>query len=324
MIFGDVAATVGGTPLVELGRMGRGLPGRLIAKLEMRNPCGSVKDRLGVALLEDAEQKGQLRPGMTLVEPTGGNTGIGLAFAAAIRGYRLVLTMPEVMSRERVALLRQLGAEVILTPGILMRDAVARAERLLHEIPGSLMLDQFRNPANPDLHRRTTAVELWEGTEGAIDVFVSAVGTGGTITGVGEVLKQRKATARIVAVEPAGAAVLSGGPVGSHQMPGIGVGFIPDVLNRSILDEVIPVSDADAIHCAQRLAREEGIVAGVSSGAALHAALDVASRRDADGKMIVVLLADTGERYITTNLFARAPLESSATGHSDPTPHSIG
>jgi cysteine synthase A len=291
--------------MVELGRLAKGLPGRVVAKLEMRNPCGSVKDRLGVALIEDAEGQGVLRPGMTLVEATGGNTGIGLAFAAAIRGYRLVLTMPETMSTERVALLRHLGADVVLTPGILMGDAVARATQLVKEIPGSIMLDQFTNPANPEVHRRTTAVEVWEDTRGAVDVFVSAVGTGGTITGVGEVLKARKPGVRIVAVEPAGAAVLSGGPVGNHMMPGIGVGFIPAVLNRAILDEVLAVTDEDAFGCTRRLAREEGILAGVSSGAALHAALAVASRPDAAGKTIVVLLADTGERYVTTTLFAR-------------------
>jgi cysteine synthase A len=305
MIFSDAAATVGRTPMVELGRLGRGLPGRVVAKLEMRNPCGSVKDRVGVALIEDAERRGVLRPGMTIVEPTGGNTGIGLAFVAAIRGYRLVLTMPETMSKERVALLRQLGAEVVLTPGILMGDAIARAERLVKEHPDSVMLNQFKNPANPEVHRRTTAVEIWEDTEGAVDYFVSAVGTGGTITGVGEALKQRKPTVRVVAVEPAGAAVLSGRPAGSHHIPGIGIGFVPDVLNRSILDEVISVTDEDAYRCAQRLAREEGILAGASSGAALHAALSVASRESAAGKLIVVLLADTGERYITTSLFAQ-------------------
>jgi cysteine synthase A len=263
VIFGDLTATVGKTPMVELGRLGRGLFGRLVAKLEMRNPCGSVKDRLGVALIENAERQGVLRSGMTLVEPTGGNTGIGLAVAAAVRGYRLVLTMPETMSRERVALLRHLGAEVVLTPGILMGDAIVRATQLVKEIPGSIMLDQFSNPANPEVHRQTTAVEIWDDTRGAVDFFVSAVGTGGTITGVGEVLKQRKPAVRIVAVEPVGAAVLSGEPAGSHQMPGIGVGFIPKVLNRSIIDEVIAVTDEDAFRCARQLAREEGIVAGV-------------------------------------------------------------
>jgi cysteine synthase A len=271
----------------------------------MRNPCGSVKDRLGVALIEDAERRGVLQSGMTLVEATGGNTGIGLAFAAAIRGYRLLLTMPETMSKERVAVLRHLGAEVLLTPGILMTDAVARARQLVQEIPGAIMLDQFKNPANPEVHRRTTALEIWEDTQGAIDVFVSAVGTGGTITGVGEVLKKHKPDVRIVAVEPAGAAVLSGRPAGSHQMPGIGVGFIPEVLNRSILDEVIVVTDDEAFACTRRLAREEGIIAGISSGAALHAALAVAGRSDATAKLIVVLLADTGERYVTTSLFTK-------------------
>ncbi|HEY7460772.1 MAG TPA: cysteine synthase A [Gemmatimonadota bacterium] len=305
MIHRDVTATVGRTPMVELPRLGKGLPGRVVAKLEMRNPCGSVKDRLGVALIDDAERKGLLRPGMTLVEATGGNTGIGLAFAAAIRGYRLVLTMPETMSKERVALLRHLGAEVVLTPGILMVDAVAHAKQLLEEIPNSIMLDQFTNPMNPEVHRRTTAMEVWNDTQGAVDVFVSAVGTGGTVTGVGEVLKQRKPGVRVVAVEPAGAAVLSGGPAGEHLMPGIGVGFIPEVLNRAILDEVIVVTDEEAFECTRRLAREEGILAGVSSGAALHAALAVASRQHAAGKMVVVLLADTGERYVTTPLFVK-------------------
>ena len=290
--------------MVELRKVTRGLPGRIVAKLEMRNPCGSVKDRVGVALIEDAERRGVLRPGMTLVEATGGNTGIGLAFAAAIRGYRLVLTMPETMSTERVALLRHLGAEVLLTPGILMGDAVARAVQLVGEIPASILLDQFRNPANPEVHRRTTAVEIWEDTAGAVDVFVSAVGTGGTITGVGQVLKERKPGVRVVAVEPAGAAVLSGRPAGNHLIPGIGVGFVPEVLDRGILDEVVAVTDEEAFDSTRRLAREEGILAGVSSGAALRAALAIASRDDAAGKMIVVLLADTGERYVTTKLFA--------------------
>jgi cysteine synthase A len=290
--------------MIEFRRVAKGLPGRVVAKLEMRNPCGSVKDRVGVALVEDAERRGVLQPGMTLVEATGGNTGIGLALAAAIRGYRLVLTMPESMSTERVALLRHLGAEVVLTPGILMGDAIARAKELVAETPGSIMLDQFTNPANPEIHRRTTAEEIWKDTQGRIDVFVSAVGTGGTITGVGEVLKQRKPAVRVVAVEPAGAAVLSGRPAGNHSIPGIGVGFIPEVLNRAILDEVIAVTDEEAFECARRLAREEGVLAGVSSGAALHAALGVATREDATGKMIVVLLADTGERYVTTSLFA--------------------
>jgi cysteine synthase A len=303
-ILADITASVGRTPVIELSRVARGLPGRVVAKLEMRNPLGSVKDRVGVALVDDAERRGILQPGMTLIEPTGGNTGIGLALVAAIRGYRLVLTMPETMSRERVALLRHLGAEVFLTPGILMGDAIAKAEQLVKTTTGAIMLDQFRNPANSEIHRRTTALEIWEDTAGGVDVFVSAVGTGGTITGVGEVLKNRKPGVRVVAVEPVGAAALSGGPIGSHSIPGIGVGFVPEVLNRAILDEVVPVTDEDAMAGARRLAREEGVLAGVSSGAALHAALTIAARDDAAGKLIVVVLADTGERYITTSLFA--------------------
>lgn len=278
MIFRNVAVTAGKTPLVELERVARGLRGRVLGKLEMRNPCGSVKDRVGIALIEDAERRGVLREGSTLIEATGGNTGIGLAFAAAIRGYRLMLTMPETMSTERVALLRHLGAEVELTPGILMGDAVARAEQLVREIPGAVMLDQFRNPANPEIHRQTTAVEIWEDTKGSVDVFVSAVGTGGMITGVGEVLKQRKPSVTVV-------------------------GFVPAVLNRSIVDEVVAVTDKEAFDCARRLAREEGIMAGASSGAALHAALTLATREAFAGKVIVVILADTAERYITTELF---------------------
>lgn len=303
LIYSDATKTIGNTPLVHLARLSKGLPVRLVGKLEMRNPCGSVKDRLGVALIEDAERRGVLRPGMTIVEPTGGNTGIGLAFASAVRGYRLILAMPESMSTERVALLRHLGAEVVLTPGILMGDAIARARRIVESTPRAIMLDQFRNPANPEAHRRTTAVEIWDQTDGAIDVFVSAIGTGGTITGVGEVLKHRKPAVRIVGVEPAGAAVLSGRPAGVHQMPGIGVGFIPEVLNRSILDEVIVVTDEEAFACTRRLGREEGIVAGVSSGAAVQAALLIAARPESAGKLIVVLLPDTGERYITSALF---------------------
>jgi len=253
-------------------------------------------------MLEDAERRGVLAPGATIVEPTGGNTGIGLAFAAATRGYRLVLTMPETMSAERVALLRHLGAEVVLTPGILMGDAVARARQLADELPNAVMLDQFSNPANPAIHRETTAVELWDDTRGEIDVFVSAVGTGGTITGVGEALKDRKPSVRTVAVEPATAAVLSGGSAGQHGIPGIGVGFVPAVLNREVVDEVLAVSDDDALAYTRRLAREEGIVAGLSSGAALHAALTLAKRPEAARSTIVVLLADTGERYLSSAL----------------------
>lgn len=288
---------------MALSRIGVGLPGRILAKLEMRNPCGSVKDRVGVALVNAAEKAGRIRPGMTLVEPTGGNTGIGLAFVAATRGYRLILTMPETMSTERVALLRHLGAEVVLTPGILMRDAVERAKALVADTANAVMLDQFTNPANPDIHRQTTAVEIWNDTDGKIGGFVSAVGTGGTITGVGEFLKARLPDVQITAVEPTNAAVLSGGTAREHSIPGIGVGFVPDVLNRQILDEVITVSDDEAFECTRRLGREEGIVAGASSGAALAAAIAVASRPNMRDRAVVVLLADTGERYITTALF---------------------
>jgi cysteine synthase A len=304
MIHSDLTSTVGHTPMVELARLGRGLPGRVVAKLEMRNPCGSVKDRVGVALIDEAEANGTLRRGMTIVEPTGGNTGIGLAFVAAIRGYRLILTMPQTMSLERVALLRHLGAEVVLTPGILMADAVERAEEIVAAMPQALMLDQFKNPTNTKTHRRTTALEIWEDTDGAVDVLVSAVGTGGTITGVGEVLKERKPQVQVVAVEPSNAAVLSGKPAGNHQIPGIGVGFVPQILNRSILDEIITVSDEDAFSCARRLAREEGIMAGASSGAALCAALLIAARESNAGKMTVVILADSAERYVTTSLLS--------------------
>jgi cysteine synthase A len=303
MIYADAVATVGHTPLVELSRLARGLPGRLLAKLEYRNPGGSVKDRVAVAMIDDAEQRGVLRSGMTIVEPTGGNTGIGLALVAAVRGYGLVLTMPDTMSVERLALLRQLGAEVVLTAGILMSDAVDAARRLVASRDDAVMLDQFSNPANAEVHRRTTAVELWEDSGGAIDVFVCAVGTGGTITGVGEALKKRNPNIRVVAVEPAGSALLSGGEPGPHQMPGIGVGFIPPILNRTILDEIIVVTDEEAFSCAQRLAREEGVVAGVSSGAAVHAALRIAARPESEGAVVVTLIPDTGERYITTALF---------------------
>ena len=304
MHFSDVTATVGKTPMVELGRLAKGLPGRVVAKLEMRNPCGSVKDRLGLALIEDAERRGLLGPGTTLVEATGGNTGIGLALVAALRGLRLVLTMPETMSTERVALLRHLGAEVVLTPGILMADALDRAREIAARTPGALVLDQFTNPANAEVHRRTTGPEIWEDTAGSVDAFVSAVGTGGTISGAGAALRARKASVRVVGVEPATCAVLSGGKPGQHRIPGIGVGFVPATLERGLLDEVITVSDARAFEAARRLAREEGILAGASSGAALYAASILAVRPEMRGRTIVVLLADTAERYITTELFA--------------------
>ncbi|HZO13114.1 MAG TPA: cysteine synthase A [Polyangiaceae bacterium] len=302
MMWPDVVETVGKTPLVELRRIAKGLPGRVAAKLEARNPCGSVKDRIGVAMIRDAEAKGLLRPGATLIEPTSGNTGIALAFVSAARGYRLILTMPESMSRERVALLGYLGAEVVLTPGTLMQPAVAKARELARDIPGAVMLDQFDNPANPDVHRRTTAVEIWEDTGGEIDCFVAGVGTGGTITGVGQMLKKNKPGVRVVAVEPARCAVLSGKKPGHHLIQGIGAGFVPPILDRSVIDEVIAVSEDDAFTHARRLAREEGIAAGISSGAALAAALTVARRPEARGWLIVVIIPDSGERYATTPL----------------------
>ncbi len=275
MIHPNVLATVGRTPLVELRRVTDGLKIRLVAKLEAHNPSASVKDRVAAAMIEAAERDGRLKPGATLVEPTSGNTGIGLAMAAAARGYRLVLTMPERMSKERVALLKYLGAEVVLTPGALMKPAVEKA-RELAQTRGAIMLDQFSNPANPDVHRRSTAVEIWDDTEGAVDVFVAGVGTGGTITGVGRELKARKPSVHVVAVVPEKCAVLSGGAPGHHLIQGIGAGFIPAILDRSVIDEVVAVSEDDAFAAARRLAKEEGIAAGISSGAALSAALKVA------------------------------------------------
>jgi cysteine synthase A len=304
MIYDNISATVGKTPLVELRRIAKGLPARIAVKLESRNPCGSVKDRVGVAMIEAAEKDGTLKPGMTIVEATSGNTGIALAFLTAARGYRLVLTMPERGSKERVALLRYLGAEVVLTEGSLMRDARARAVELASTMPGALQLEQFDNPANVDVHRLTTAVEIWDDTQGEVAVFVAGVGTGGTITGVGEVLKKKNPAIRVVAVEPARAAVLSGGAPRNHMIQGIGAGFVPKILNRDIIDEVIAVTEDEAFDNARRLAREEGILAGISSGAALAAALAVARRPELAGKLVVTVVCDTGERYANTPLMA--------------------
>jgi len=303
-IFRDIAATVGHTPMVALRRVGAGLPGRIAAKLESRNPCGSVKDRIGVAMIEDKERRGELKPGMTIVECTSGNTGIALAFLAASRGYRLILTMPERMSTERIALLRYLGAEVVLTPGTLMREARTRAGELASSIAGSIRLEQFDNPANPEIHRRTTAPEIWDDTAGEIAAFVAGVGTGGTITGVGEVLKQKNPALRVIAVEPENAAVLSGRAPKNHIIQGIGAGFVPKILNRAIIDEIVAVSEDAAIENSRRLAREEGILAGISSGAALTAALAVASRPELEGKLVVMMVCDTGERYASTPLMS--------------------
>jgi cysteine synthase A len=302
MIFPDVVRSVGRTPLVELHRLDTA-GARVFVKIESLNPCGSVKDRVGVALIEDAERRGALAPGATLVEPTSGNTGIALAFVAACKGYRLKLTMPENISKERVAFLRMLGAEIVFTPGSLMREAVRKAEELVAATHGAVMLQQFRNPANPEIHRRTTAEEIWEDTGGEVDVLVAGVGTGGTITGVGEVLKSRRPGCRVVAVEPAGAAVLSGRPPGHHHLPGLGAGFVPEILNRDIIDEVFAVNEEQAVQVQLRLARQEGIAAGMSSGAALYAALEVAKRDKAAGKRFVVILPDGGERYATNAIF---------------------
>jgi cysteine synthase A len=302
MIFTDITQSIGRTPLVELRRLDTG-GARVLVKMESRNPCGSVKDRVGVALIADAEARGVLKPGSLLIEPTSGNTGIALAFAAAAKGYKLKLTMPEHISQERVAFLRMLGAEIVFTPGALMREAVRKAEQILAETPGAVMLQQFKNAANPEVHRRTTAEEIWTDTAGDIDVFVSGVGTGGTITGVGEVLKTRRPTCRVVAVEPAGAAVLSGRPAGPHHLPGLGAGFIPEILNRAVIDEVIAVTEEQAVRAQLTLARREGIAAGMSSGAALAAALLIAARPGSDRKRIVVILPDGGERYAGSPVF---------------------
>ncbi len=308
-IFCDITKTVGRTPLVELRRMAPPGGARIVAKVESFNPLSSVKDRIGVSMIEAAEAAGRITPGVTLlVEPTSGNTGIALAFVAAAKGYGLVLTMPETMSIERRDLLRLLGARLELTPGEKgMSGAIARARELVAGDPDAVMLQQFENPANPDVHRRTTAEEIWDDTDGLVDIFVAGVGTGGTISGVGEVLKARRPSAWMVAVEPEGSPVLSGGPPGPHKIQGIGAGFVPGVLNRNVVDEVVPVSNDDAFATARELARTEGILAGISSGAALHAAYQVATRPETKGKLLVVMLPDTGERYLSVLRAAEPP-----------------
>ncbi|MDR0707246.1 MAG: cysteine synthase A [Treponema sp.] len=303
MVFDNIIAARGNTPLVRLAKLGKDLPGAVLAKIEAFNPMASVKDRIGAAMLEAAERDGKLKPGGTVVEPTSGNTGIGLAFACAAKGYKLILTMPETMSVERRKLARMLGAEVTLTSGKSgMKGAVQKAEELVSRISGAYMPMQFENPANPEVHRQTTAEEIWADARGAVDVFVAGVGTGGTITGVGEVLKSRDPAVKIVAVEPDASPVLSGGLAGPHRIQGIGAGFIPKALNRSIIDEVVRVTNEDAISSARVLARVEGILAGISSGAAVWAALKIASRPESRGKTIVVILPDSGERYLSTQL----------------------
>jgi cysteine synthase len=303
----DITALVGRTPLVSINRIGAGLPGRLVAKLESFNPCGSVKDRIGVAMVEAAERDGRIKPDTILLEATSGNTGIALAFTAAVRGYRLVLMMPETMSVERRKLLKALGAELMLTPGAEgMPGAIRRAKELAESDRRYLVMQQFANPANPDVHRRTTAEEIWRDTDGQVDVMVAGVGTGGTITGVGEVIKARKPSFKIVAVEPSASPVLSGGKPGPHKIQGLGAGFVPEILRTDLIDEVITVTNEASGAMARRLGKEEGIVSGISCGAAMEAAVAVAGREENRGKLIVVVLPDTGERYLSTWLFEDA------------------
>ena len=303
-IYGNVTQTIGGTPLVRLNRLAAGLKATVAVKMESRNPLGSVKDRIGIAMIEAAEKSGELKPGATIVEPTSGNTGIALAFAAAAKGYKLILTMPETMSIERRQLLRILGAELVLTEGSKgMKGAIAKAEELHAATANSFIPQQFNNPANPAVHRRTTAEEIWNDTDGEVDVFGAGVGTGGTVTGVGEVLKERRPGVKIVAVEPLDSPVLSGGAPGPHKIQGIGAGFVPQNLNTAIIDEIIQVKHEDAGVVSRDLAKREGILVGISSGAILWAALQIAARPESAGKRIVALLPDTGERYLSTWLF---------------------
>ena len=301
----NVTEVIGNTPLVRMNRMGNGLPGQIVPKLEFMNPAHSVKDRIGLAMIEAAEREGKIKPDTIIVEPTSGNTGIALAMVCASRGYKLVLTMPETMSKERRILLRAFGAELILTPGSEgMTGAIKRAEMLAQSDPKYFMPQQFKNLANPEVHRRTTAPEIWGDTDGQVDVVISGVGTGGTITGVGEVLKKNKPSVRMIAVEPDASAVLSGGTKGPHPIQGIGAGFIPDILNTKIYDEVIRVKNDDAMATARRLAKEEGVLCGISSGAAVWAAMEVARRPEMKDKLIVVIIPSFGERYLSTALFA--------------------
>ena len=304
-IYEDITETIGNTPLVRLNRVTRGLGATVVAKLEFFNPLSSVKDRIGIAMIDAAEKEGKIeRVKTTIIEPTSGNTGIALAFVCAARGYKLILTMPDTMSLERRALLKAFGVELVLTPGSEgMRGAVKKAEELVENTPDSLMPQQFKNPANPEIHRKTTAEEIWRDTDGKVDILVSGVGTGGTITGVAEVIKKRKPSFKAIAVEPANSPVLSGGKPGPHKIQGIGAGFIPEVLNTDIIDEVFKVTDEQAMATSRRLAREEGIFCGISSGAATYAALEVAKRAQNKDKLIVVVLPDLGERYLSTPLF---------------------
>ena len=299
-IANDITETIGNTPLVRLNKLTKGLDAEVLVKLESFNPVSSVKDRIGVALIEEGEKQGKIKEGTVLVEPTSGNTGIALAFVAAAKGYRLILTMPDTMSIERRKLLAVFGAEIVLTPGANgMKGAVAKAAELVKEIPNAISPQQFENPANPEIHKKTTAEEIWRDTEGKADIIVAGTGTGGTITGIAEVLKERKPGFKAVAIEPETSPVLSTGKGGPHKIQGIGPGFVPGVLNRDIIDEIITVKDEDAGKTLVRLAREEGIFAGISSGAATWAAIELAKRPENKGKQIVVILPDTGERYLS-------------------------
>lgn len=297
---------VGRTELVRLNRITEGTGATVLAKMESQNPGGSVKDRIGVSMIEDAERRRLIKPGRTvIVEPTSGNTGIALAFVCAVKGYRLVLTMPDSMSLERRPLLEAYGAELVLTPGEeRMAGAIKAAEKIASKLKDAWIPQQFKNEANPEIHRSTTAQEIWRDTDHSVDVFVAGVGTGGTITGVGETLKELKPSVKIIAVEPAQSAVLSGGKPGQHGIQGIGAGFVPDVLNRKVIDEIVPITDAAAVQMARRIIREEGLLVGISSGAAACAAIEIAKRPDYQGKVIVVLFPDTGERYLSTGLFS--------------------
>lgn len=300
----DMTELIGRTPLVWLNRIARDCKARIAGKLEFFNPASNIKDRIGVSMVLDAERQGKLKPGMTIVEPTSGNTGIALAWVAAAKGYKLILTMPESMTTERRKILALFGAELVLTPAEQgMAGAVDRAKQILKETDGAFMPQQFENPANPQIHRETTAEEIWKDTDGLVDIFVAGVGTGGTITGVGEVLKSRKPSVNIVAVEPAASAVLSGGRPCPHMIQGIGAGFVPDILNVEIIDEIVPIGNKEAFDMAKRLAKEEGILSGISSGAAVAAAVKVARRKANTDKLVVVVLPDTGERYLSTELF---------------------